>query len=746
MRLGHDLGSYFYEFNYYEWWVINMKLVPKKENQAKDNKKEMKKGTDNGQPKNKVGAGWKDKFSNLIELLPKDINPARSVGIRLFLIFFIAIMFFVLAIGVLSYQMAKGTIEKNAETASQQTIVQTSQKLDIIFQKYEETLQQVFLDDEMQKAIRDASLSTTSDYDRFTTSNQMRNRLNSMTFSSKGVVAVYMVPGEEDLVGPVTSGSADNEFVNNIRNEPWFEDMANTSQVKWVTGSNEYTTGTQIFRLVRSVQSVSSMKRFILVADINLDILNGYLQELNLGNGSKVQMLTADNMVVGSSAEGEYGQQSEFNIQKKENEVKGSSRIKDAQGRTILAVYNTQENSGWTLMGVLPTDELTKDAKGILFTTFISLAVVAVIAILIGIWMVRMIARPLVQLKNLMEEGSKGNLNVRMKPKSKDEIGMLTASFNVMMEQITQLVQQTNSSAQDVLDTAAELTQASNKTAISAKEIAIATEEIANGATSLANEAERGNELTENISRQMDHVIAANKEMESSARQVERSSQQGTEYLNELLQKTSVTGEMVNALTEKVDSLKSSTSSVLKVLDVMQNITQQTNILSLNATIEAARAGAAGRGFMVVADEIRQLADQSRQSITMVGEITDNIQKEMNETVQALSEASPLFQDQIKSVKETSQIFVSVQEQMEGFVQHLDSVTLSIDGLNQSQSVLSEAMSNVSAVAQQSSATSEEVASLSSEQQTVGDQLVNLSNKLENVSNGLKESLSKFTV
>ncbi|WMT40034.1 methyl-accepting chemotaxis protein [Paenibacillus sp. D2_2] len=156
--------------------------------------------------------------------------------------------------------------------------------------------------------------------------------------------------------------------------------------------------------------------------------------------------------------------------------------------------------------------------------------------------------------------------------------------------------------------------------------------------------------------------------------------------------------------------------------------------------------GAAGRGFMVVADEIRQLADQSRQSIKMVGEITDNIQQEMNETVQALSDAGPLFQQQISSVKETSQIFVSVQVQMEGFVKQIEMVTSSIDDLNESQNVLSEAMSNVSAVAQQSSATSEEVASLSSEQQTVSDQLVQLSGKLENVSNGLKESLSKFTV
>ncbi|GIP50440.1 methyl-accepting chemotaxis protein [Paenibacillus sp. J53TS2] len=725
-----------------------MSLVPKNEDQATNNKKKEKKQKGERtkskavNPTSKTPLNFKAVLASLRDKLPKQINPSKSVGIRLFLIFFVAIMFFVLTIGIMSSQMAKGTIQDNAEQANLQTIVQTSQKLDIVMQKYEENLQQMFLDDEMQNAIMDASLSNITDYDKFTATNKMRTRLNTLTFSTKGVSAVYMLSADK-IVDDVTSGSADINFLSTVRGEAWFKDLAGATKTVWLQVPSEGKSNS-VFRLARSVQSVNSMKRFVLITDVNLDVLNGYLKEVNLGKNSKLQMLTQDNIVVGSSVDGDEGKASEFDLGKSSG-PSGSLRTKDASGNSVLASFNTQA-SGWKLIGTVDSAELTKSADRILMFTMFSLVIVAIIAILIGIWMVRMIAHPLGKLRNLMEEGSRGNLNVRMNTKAKDEIGQLTVSFNVMMENITALVKQTNNSAQDVLDTATELTQASNKTALSAKEIAVATEEIANGATSLANEAERGNELTENISRQMEQVIQTNKEMENSARQVEKSSQQGTEYLGGLMEKTNMTVEMINALTAKVDSLKASTGSVLKVLDVMQNITQQTNILSLNATIEAARAGAAGRGFMVVADEIRQLADQSRQSITMVGEITDTIQKEMNETVKTLSEASPIFQEQIASVQETSQIFVSVQQQMEGFVHHLDSVTASIDQLNESQSVLSEAMSNVSAVAQQSSATSEEVASLSSEQQTVGDQLVQLSNKLENVSTGLKESLSKFTV
>jgi methyl-accepting chemotaxis protein len=147
---------------------------------------------------------------------------------------------------------------------------------------------------------------------------------------------------------------------------------------------------------------------------------------------------------------------------------------------------------------------------------------------------------------------------------------------------------------------------------------------------------------------------------------------------------------------------------------------------------------------MVVADEIRKLADQSRESIDVVASITESIQSEIEATVGVLGEAYPIFQEQIESVKEANQIFLSVQAQMNAFTAHLETVNDSVAQLGQTQSVLSEAMSNVSAVAQQSSATSEEVASLSNEQLNISENLVTLSNELEKVSNHLKETLSHF--
>ncbi|WP_244905536.1 methyl-accepting chemotaxis protein [Paenibacillus physcomitrellae] len=670
------------------------------------------------------------------------LDPSRSVGVRLFLIFFVAIMVFVLSLGILSYQTAKSIVQKNAKSANQQTVIQTAEKLDIIFKQYQEGIQQVFFDNQLQADLTSMGAKDLSNYDQFTLVKEIGSRMSTFTYSLSGARALYLFPVDESFT-PITTGNADAALTSDPKNQPWYEELSKGTSSTWqaLPGSSN-----GVFRYAQSLKTLSGSSRYIIALDIDVATLNDELAKVSLGDGSELELVDDQGQIVANNLGETTEELKAIDAITKSTKETDSMTTKDQNGNAVLAVFNTVSASGWKLAGIVPIKNLVADAKSILVTTFIAAVVVALIAILIGVWMVRMIGRPLSIMNRLMQQGANGELNVRMKHTGRDEIGQLSASFNQMMEQITTLVTHANSSAVEVLGTASELAEASRKTAISAREIAVATEEIAKGASSLAVEAERGSDLTENIGTQVSEVIASNREMQESAREVENASELGTQYLQGLTERTNATGEMTRALGERVNALHTSTASVRKVLEVMQNITQQTNILSLNATIEAARAGAAGRGFMVVADEIRQLAEQSRQSITMVGQITDEIQQEMNETVKALEEVNPMFKQQIESVNETREIFVSVQEQMENFVTKLDGVTKSIEGLSQSQHILSEAMTNVSAVAEESSATSEEVASLSSEQQMVGDQLVQLSGQLEQVSDKLKESLSRFKV
>ncbi|MDQ0191987.1 methyl-accepting chemotaxis protein [Paenibacillus wynnii] len=686
----------------------------------------------------------------------KKVNPIKSVGVKLFLIFLSSIVVVVLALGLLSYTKAKNTIKDNVSEANRQTVIQTSEKLDIILKQYENLSIQLFFDPQIQSDLS-AMTNAKTYYESFVATNSISKKLSSQTTSDSNFVSVSFIPESADF-DIVTSGSS-GLSLDGVRDQDWFKKVvANTKDYKpyyteeskgtpnyWFSAAVEGKGGTNI-AMVRSLKVLGDSTGYVILFELKNKMLEDAFNSVKLGEGSRIQLVTADGTVVASSAKEDDGKPSEFGFIKESKTENNSQETTSSDGKDLLAVFNPMVMADWKLSGVVPTGELVKAAKPILVTTYLAAGAAALLAVLLGIWMVRMIARPLARLKDLMVEGAKGDLSVRTEYVSHDEIGQLSASFNVMMERITDLVAQTTETAREVLETAGELGEASRKTAVSAKEIAAATEEIAGGAGSLALEAERGSDLTELISSQMVTVVSANQEMDAAARGVGEASEQGAKQLKGLLEQTSRTGEMTGALVERVNNLKETVFSVIKVLDVMKNITQQTNILSLNATIEAARAGEAGRGFMVVAGEVRQLADQSKQSIALVAGITDKIMAEMNETVSVLSEVAPLFKEQMSSVKSTSDIFVSVQGQMNDFITSLESVTDSINSLNHSQGVLSEAMGNVSAVAEESSATSQEVASLSSEQQNVSVHLVTLSGKLESASSQLKEKLSLFTI
>lgn len=672
-------------------------------------------------------------------------SPIKSVGLKLFLIIFVSIIACVLTVGLIAYSKAKTLVEENVSEASYQTVKQVTNNLDIVFQTYSDLTLQMLIDKDIQGELRTLA-ETDQAFDILQSSRIVSDRLSNYIMGNSSITGVALIPLKEGK-GIITAGTGLK--ADEVKNTEWFQKVQEMEgRVTWIEPQANgiiASKSNNSIAAARLIKSNVSKDSYVLVMEINMDAIKLRYNDVHLGSESTLSIANKTGQYVINDDSAKIGQPHLVSLPAEQN--KGRMKLLTTAGDEVLAVYETSQTTEWRFVATIPVKELVEQAKSIRNVTILMVLLAAVIAVAIGMLVIFTVAKPLVSLRNLMVEGARGNLTVRSSIKERqDEIGELSNSFNEMMGQITSLAKQTTHSAAEVLFTATELTDASKKTAIAAKEIAVATEEIANGATSLAVEAEKGSDLTNQMNDQMKEVISANEQMVQSAVEVEEASEQGTAYMGQLIQRTGMTEEMTRSMVEKVDALKESTGSIVKILDVLNNLTKQTNILSLNAAIEAARAGAAGKGFMVVADEIRKLADQSRQSIDIVGQITAKIQGEIEETVQVLSDAYPLFQEQITSVKEANQIFLTVQGQMVQFVEKLELGTTSINGLNQSQTVLSDAMTNVSAVAEQSSATSEEVASLSSEQLSISDSLVRLSEKLDTVSRGLKDSLSKFKI
>jgi methyl-accepting chemotaxis protein len=662
--------------------------------------------------------------------------PNRSVGARLFLLIIAGILVCVLLLGIFSYNKSSSIIQNKVADANALTAEQTSGRLNLLLQNYEQKMIQITMDMNFTAMLNAIAISTDEAVKSYNAS-KIREYFYQFTAADETVDSVSLYPLEGQVKAISTNGLITSELLSQF---PYISKIQEArGELVWVPTMPNGIDGQQNIPTFAVGKLLDYIVPYVLIVEIRYNALDRELKNVQFGESGAAYVVSDEGKIV-------YTQDTSLLGTDYPYPIPSEPQVINIGGVQSLSTASKVELNGWTMIGNIPVAELVKDAKQIRdVTVFISLAAI-VIAALMG-WMVyRTVAKPLIQLRELMNEGEKGNLTVRAAIQRKDEIGQVAESFNRMMEQITELVRQAGNSAKDVLNTAATLTDASGKTSEAAKEIAVATEEIAKGAMNLAVEAEKGSEMTSQISSQIQSVIESNEQMGQAAGEVEAASRRGSEYMDELIHKTGQTETMTRSMVEKVEKLNESTRSIVKILDVLGAISRQTNILSLNATIEAARAGAAGKGFMVVADEIRRLADQSRESIEVVGGIVENIQKEIEETVSVLSEAYPIFREQIESVREANEIFNTVQENMNSFVERLEAATESVLRLKEAQATLSQAMENVSAVAEEASATTEEVASLSSEQLKVSDGLVELSERLEAVSKELRESLSRFTI
>lgn len=369
-----------------------------------------------------------------------------------------------------------------------------------------------------------------------------------------------------------------------------------------------------------------------------------------------------------------------------------------------------------------------------------------IILITLGIMISRLITKPLEQLRNQLHKVQHGDFTVQGTYQSKDEIGVLTNSFNETFASLREVLQKVKSSSDHVDNTSQELMANVEQSTSAAEHVVASIQEIASG-------SEQTKYRLEENAIVIDHVATGFADIREHIQEVQRLAsisfevaQEGTTIVEKNLAQMQNIKKSIQQSNNVVQTLSNQVGEVDEILKAIEGISQQTNLLALNAAIEAARAGEHGKGFAVVADEVRKLAEQSMNATKSVGTILANIKQDTAESVQimdvvyteaenglAITEnTSNKFQDILMHTTEIAPVMTKATHAVEEIVGDFNTFTSSAD------SILSIAISN---------STNSEMVSAASEQQAAAMEDMNHSSRgLAHVATELNEVVKKFTL
>jgi len=351
------------------------------------------------------------------------------------------------------------------------------------------------------------------------------------------------------------------------------------------------------------------------------------------------------------------------------------------------------------------------------FKIFIGVAVaVAAMMMLFGSWVARSISRPLAQLRIAIETTERNrDLTVRVDIDQKDEIGAVAHAFQAMINRFGDILR-------DVRDTSARLQQnaqqLANTTELTREGVSVQmreTDQVATAATEMTHAIE---EVSRNAHQAADAATSANRETESGNRVLE----EALGSINNLAARIDTAGQVIKRV--ETDS-----SSIGSVLDVIRGIAEQTNLLALNAAIEAARAGEQGRGFAVVADEVRSLAQRTQESTQEIQGMIERLQGGAREAVRSMEEGSDEMQRTMTQAARAGESLAAIKQS----VSMINDMNTQIASATEEQMAVSQEISrnvvNISDVAKSSAHSVQEVEKASRELNQAAGRLAGLVNE-----------------
>ncbi|WOV88179.1 methyl-accepting chemotaxis protein [Sporosarcina oncorhynchi] len=390
------------------------------------------------------------------------------------------------------------------------------------------------------------------------------------------------------------------------------------------------------------------------------------------------------------------------------------------------------------------TAAVAADAKRALI---VSIIIDAILAMLLATIIKRSISRPIRKLVSSVTVVADGDLTQEdIIVKSKDEIRELATAFNRMKLNLRSLIGSINENALHVTASAEELSASTEEVSRSSQDMTESMEIVAAGAQTSAASAGESSLAMEETAIGVHRIAESAQTLNESASNTEKLARERGEAIKHANDQMAVIYDSSQLTSELIKRLSKQTEEIQSITKVITDITEQTNLLALNAAIEAARAGEHGKGFAVVADEVRKLAEQSKSSANQIVHLTAGIQEDTKNVENAVSDSLKNVEEGVKVIDEAGDAFISIIDAIQAMGTQIEDISAATEQISASAEEVSASIQEIATQASAASNKTEQSAGAVQNQMATIEEINSVAHDLSKQAMNLQETIQEFKV